>query len=480
MERSKLYILLWSEVNKIIKYIILLILCGISFLMLFSIISSGCPGKHRIIKEKMIKNVLRAAENYILMDLHDQIAEQRLPCITDAVRRIVYKIDDLISSDSKDGYICVNPDNSIWITYLTKNTYKAFSNINVLLYWSVPITNENTGENLFIGYCDGELEHVDLQNKPYWNPVKYRICPTEVSLGSVGMSHNASKYCVYVPLLETLGVVGLAMAGAIFGFWLARHPARVWGGAYLFVLGLVGLVILGRYVPGLEYATPFRWLMLDRREYALMAMICTVGLIPALRKLKNRRLAVLVTLFMALFIGHFSLMPFLLPAFNRAYLAKLQTKLDRHGVCWQQTDYTCGPAAAVTVLRKLGLPADEGEMAILAHTTHRAGTPPDALLAAIQLRYADQGVRCQFSTFKHVTELRGLEPVITVIQFGFLVDHYIVVLQVRDNQVVAADPLMGMRTLSHSDFEFIWRKGGILVTRDRSSAPPATEAITVQ
>jgi hypothetical protein len=55
-----------------------------------------------------------------------------------------------------------------------------------------------------------------------------------------------------------------------------------------------------------------------------------------------------------------AIVPFLAPAFNRGYLAGLKTRIDADGVCRQSSEYTCGPAAAVTALRKLGLPAEEG------------------------------------------------------------------------------------------------------------------------
>ena len=50
----------------------------------------------------------------------------------------------------------------------------------------------------------------------------------------------------------------------------------------------------------------------------------------------------------------------------------------------QSNGYNCGPAAAVTALRRLGLPAEEGELAILAHTSSAAGTSCDTLCTAIE------------------------------------------------------------------------------------------------
>jgi predicted double-glycine peptidase len=51
-------------------------------------------------------------------------------------------------------------------------------------------------------------------------------------------------------------------------------------------------------------------------------------------------------------------LPFLVPALIKERLSNLTTRLDSNGICYQSTDYTCGPAAAVTALRRLGLQAD--------------------------------------------------------------------------------------------------------------------------
>lgn len=70
--------------------------------------------------------------------------------------------------------------------------------------------------------------------------------------------------------------------------------------------------------------------------------------------------------------------------------------------CLQSNDYNCGPAAAVTALRKLGLPAEEGEIAILAHTSSATGTPPDVLARALQDRYEKEGLASHYRIFHRV------------------------------------------------------------------------------
>ena len=82
---------------------------------------------------------------------------------------------------------------------------------------------------------------------------------------------------------------------------------------------------------------------------------------------------------MAVMIFSVSVWPFIRPVFDRKELSRLQTQINADGVCIQTTDYTCGPAAAVTALRKLGLPAEEGKIAVQSETSSIDGTAPDRL-----------------------------------------------------------------------------------------------------
>jgi predicted double-glycine peptidase len=161
-------------------------------------------------------------------------------------------------------------------------------------------------------------------------------------------------------------------------------------------------------------------------------------------------------------IAVYSVLPFLLPALNYRHLAGLETTVDADGVCLQGNSYTCGPAAAVTALREIGVEADEGRLAIAAHTTHVAGTPSDSLCAAIRKEY---GVGCRRAYFLAVNELKGAEPVIAVVKYAFLIDHFVTVLEVTDSIVVVGDPLVGRVEMSYEEFGKKWRRCGIVLAR---------------
>jgi len=202
--------------------------------------------------------------------------------------------------------------------------------------------------------------------------------------------------------------------------------------------------------------------MADRMEFATMAFICTILLTTPLSRLRRRQ-RYAVFLFMVLFTVYFSVLPFLMPVFAYSQLSGLKTKIDHNGVCLQSNGYNCGPAAAVTVLREIGAPAEEGELALRAHTTRFAGTPADSLCAAIRSCYA---VPCHIIYCRNVHELRGKEPLIALVKFGFMVDHYVAVLSVTDTEVILGDPLLGLRTCTHKEFEEKWRKCVIVLEKN--------------
>ncbi len=184
----------------------------------------------------------------------------------------------------------------------------------------------------------------------------------------------------------------------------------------------------------------------------------------------------MVSLFMIVAVIYFSVLPFLLPAFLRTRLSNLQSNFDSHAVCLQSTSYTCGPAAAVTALRRLGIRAEEGEIAALSYSNPVTGTPPDLLSAAIQKRFGPQGVSCAYKLFDSISDLREAGGVaIVAIRFSLMVDHYAAVLEVSNDQIVLGDPLEGKKALSYDEFEKVWRHDGVVLTRAEQTIGTAAD-----
>ena len=268
---------------------------------------------------------------------------------------------------------------------------------------------------------------------------------------------------ILISLAETAGVILLAGLGIFLGRWFSRQRSRLWLVGYIIPLLLVLIIGIPRWSPRIELVPPFSWIMADRTEFAATALICTILLATSLFRLKQHRQRLVVFLFMVLFTAYFSVLPFLMPVFEYAHLSRLETTIDQNGICLQSNEYNCGPAAAVTVLRKIGVSAKEGELALRAHTTRFSGTPTDSLCAAIRSCYS---VPCRTIYCRAVNELQSKEPLIALVKFSFMVDHYVAVLSVTDKDVILGDPLEGVRTCTHEEFEAEWRKCVIVVEKN--------------
>src|SRR3954451_22222601 len=164
-----------------------------------------------------------------------------------------------------------------------------------------------------------------------------------------------------MPWAQTLAVVALGGGGVWAAALIGRRrwwPAPCAAGALL-----IAIFGAARWVPWLELVAPFRWVMYGRLEYALLAPAAALALIPLLQSLPQRRQARIVGGLLVVLIGHYALMPFLMPALLWHRMGSLHTRIDDDGVCRQTTPYTCGPAASVTALHCLGIEATEAELA---------------------------------------------------------------------------------------------------------------------
>jgi predicted double-glycine peptidase len=275
---------------------------------------------------------------------------------------------------------------------------------------------------------------------------------------------------IWLPWLQAAGVVALGAAGLAAGTRCARLPSRGWLWGYLLPLGAVLLCGAAfRYRP-LELVPPFAWLTAGRREYLVLAFCGAMIFGTLLPRLAARRQRIAVLTLVACLILVEAAWPFLAPAFQRRFLIGLVTQFDTDGVCRQSTDFTCGPAAAVTALKQLGIPADEGELAVLFSTTASTGTPPDLLAARLNARYGPAGLRASHRAFRSVAELQDQPPLLAWVKFAWLTDHLVAVLELTPDQIVLGDPFRGRRVLSHAAFEAEWRLIGVTLRREPPSA----------
>ena len=270
---------------------------------------------------------------------------------------------------------------------------------------------------------------------------------------------------MFLPILETLGAAALALLGAVLGRWFSRQPKPWWTLGYFIPLAVITIVALPHFYRSLEFRPPVSWFVTGRTLFAVSGFVITMVLITPLSRLPRASTRRLVACFVILMVFFSSLWPFVAPALNHSYLASLQTRVSNEGICEQSTDYTCGPAAAVTALRKLGFPAEEGEIAILAHTSTAIGTPPDLLCAALKKHYSSSGLDCEYRYFNSTVELKNGGITLAVIKFGLFVDHYVAVLDVTDTEIIVGDPFRGKMSYTHDEFAKKWRFVGVVLKK---------------
>ena len=265
-------------------------------------------------------------------------------------------------------------------------------------------------------------------------------------------------------LLETPGVLLLVGLGVVAGLWSSRLKKPWWICAYLAPLVMVSAIALVRQKAWLAFVAGFSLITAGRNEYVILSFALPMLLSTLIPRLNTLRKKVLVSILIAVASINLSVLPFLVPAFVINKLAALETTFVGD-VCIQSTGYTCGPACAVTALKALGIDADEGQLAIAARTTSVCGTPDDMLKKAIEKLYGSQGVQCLCRYYDSIEQLNGDCPVIAIIKYAPLIDHYITILEVTSENLVVGDPLNGKMTMSHEEFKQKWRFVGIEVRR---------------
>jgi len=265
--------------------------------------------------------------------------------------------------------------------------------------------------------------------------------------------------------IEVVGVIALAVVASMAGLWLGRRTKSWAYGAYMAGMAFVAVFALQRFIVELDFVPPFSWLATGRVRFVLAAAIIPLIFVPLLVHVPRRRFQVGLGVLVGLFVVHCSVLPFLNPAMARKTLQSLKTQVDSQGICLQQTDYTCGPAAAVTLLHRLGFRADEGSIAIWAMTSPSSGTSPDILADELRKHYGGQGLNVSLHRYRDISDLKRAGLTLAVIKCGFFVDHFVAILQVSDREIVVGDPSSGVSRYSPAEFAKVWRFSGIELSR---------------
>lgn len=130
--------------------------------------------------------------------------------------------------------------------------------------------------------------------------------------------------------------------------------------------------------------------------------------------------------------------------------------------CLQSTSSTCGPASVASILRFLGHPASEPQIAKAAHSS---ATGTEAWYLARYLRSNGFAAAFDFrGTFAPSIPL----PALVGVRFGSS-GHFIAVLQNVDGQITIVDPLYGQRTMTLAEFTKFYTFTGFHMCVKKSS-----------
>jgi predicted double-glycine peptidase len=270
-----------------------------------------------------------------------------------------------------------------------------------------------------------------------------------------------------VTIAQALGAAAVVAGGFALGRWIGRR--KWWGlGVAASFVGVLCVSAAGRSA-WVQMQTPLRALTLGRIEYLLFATVAAVLVMALAMRVETRRLRRLLVIFAAIFCLYFGVYTYASPLITPMLLPR--DRAPSQDVVMQTSPYTCGPAAAATALKAMGiLDATELELTQLARTATNMGTDADALCDAINRRYGGRGVTCTRAYTPTIDHLRGRLPAIVVLKLNALTDHYVAVLAVTDTYVRLGDPLRGVHDLTHEQFMQRWRKHTLLLHSSSSES----------
>lgn len=241
----------------------------------------------------------------------------------------------------------------------------------------------------------------------------------------------------------------LCAAGAWAGALAARRSLKLGAALSASALGVTGLRFGVTFVPALEPRVfPWDWYPFVEPWWFHPFVLFTVGAAAmAARASMVKRDLVLVA-------GGLFMIRVATMAWADAFPPELDRQgVCRQGVCRQTTMFTCGAAASATFLHVHGIEATEDEMARLCVTRcgYFGGTTEAGMMRGLRRKGLDVRIRREL-----------VAPSIVSIRLSALVSHAIVLLELREDVAIVADPLRGRVQYKRTDFERAWLGSAIV------------------
>ncbi len=255
------------------------------------------------------------------------------------------------------------------------------------------------------------------------------------------------------PILLTL----LFLGSFALGVWLGRRTKRTVLVATTACLALILPKVVFRYYPNVEYSLlPVDAYSYLRWWWGFPPAFVALGIGVFQMRTTWRRM------FVEVFAGLlFAMIGSWLLENAQSDPSALGGRPDKDKVCMQTSTYSCGAAAACTLLAQIGVDSDEGEMAGLCGTSPGWGTDEFQVARGLNAKLPGRRAVIERTDWESLVALKA--PAMATMKLTFLVDHWVVVLHAADDGVRVADPLMGLVTLTKAEFLDRWRRAIVRV-----------------
>ncbi len=247
---------------------------------------------------------------------------------------------------------------------------------------------------------------------------------------------------------------------------LQKLPRKVWPAIYIVGLLLVIIINLFHYVPSLVNSAFFQFFTSYSKDLILLGVAAILTIIPSLPQLSRKTTKYLLVVFLTIVVLRSSVLPSACFLVNRNELINLKNNFDKDNVCRQSTNYTCGPAAVVTVLKALGIDDTEAQVAIQTRCNSYSGTRFQDLVAYINNNYNHKGISAEYKYTENLSELMKMKGYYIVdVKASLFMNHYIAILGFEDEDLIVGDPYYGKFRASKDIFSKSWHKKVIVVRR---------------
>ncbi|MGH2272888.1 cysteine peptidase family C39 domain-containing protein, partial [Anaerohalosphaeraceae bacterium U12dextr] len=266
--------------------------------------------------------------------------------------------------------------------------------------------------------------------------------------------------------MEAVGVAAIAFGGLWTGVLFSRRGRTA--GLWVCALAVAMTFLLGavRWSMGSSDGIAFA-LAGGRVKFVILSFVIPMGLAAVQPYLPYRAERWAVVCLTGAAMALLGVIPCLGTAMAATRLAAAVSYFDADGVCRQSTAFTCGPAAAATALRRLGVEVSEGRLAGLSRSCPFIGTAEYDLYWGIQAA-AGERVRCRYVRGRVLPELAGGEVMLVMMPQSRVMNHCVAVVAMTAAAVVVADPSEGLLTLPREYLEEHWTGSAIVMSKLRT------------